>query len=223
MPSVNLKKSEKMEALGEMTRAKFLGKYNDLMRRRAVLALAVYDDTDGKMGNKLEAQAGKDFQLWCDTTGSLEVDGLEVPHLLIENSKKSAYASSYIDFFTRKKDRSIDPHNFSQTLSRTVVKPNRCYGWTLDVTKATAKVKAKVKTFNRDAKSFCEEVHKFYYSAASVLEYIRTSKQVDERFPELWEFLPDGLRERIKQAVVLVDQDAIDAVRSEVKDTKKIR
>lgn len=223
MPSVNLKKAEKMEALAEMTKAKFQTQYNKLMKRRADLSLSVYDDTAGKVGNKLEKMAGKDFQYWLDTDGSIKVCGLLVPKLIIDNQKKSSLSPRDIDFFTRRSDFKVTPERFGQTLSRTVVKPDREFSWSVSADDANAATKKKVATFNKDCKQFCEDIREFYNQALFVLEYVRTSKQVDERFPELWEFLPDGLRERIKQAVVVVDQDAIDAVRDQVKNTKKIR
>lgn len=215
MPSVTLRKTDKLHALRGMIDAKFLDRYKKLMARRADLCQRVYDSTKGKIGYALKEAAGKDWQTWCETRDSLRLQGCEIPACIIDAGQRSTmYRSGMKDHFSGTDSRRIDRETIQ--LKCAVVWPERSFNHIVNVDEADKDTKKVAATLNRDIKKFNQEAQNFYDQAYGVLMQLRSTRRVDEMFPELWRYLPEGMRERIKQAVVVINQSDVDAVRKQL-------
>lgn len=219
MTSVTLRKADKLYALRRMVRAKFGERHAKLMERRAALTQKVYDETLGKVGYALRATAGSDWKHWLDTSAVLYLTDVPFPYCAVDTGKRETfYTSSEVDEFgigLPERSSNLFRYGPEVSLKRTVVVPaDRAPRVQVGNASATARkqagaLKRDVTRFNRDAK-------KFYQDAYNVLMQLRSTRKVDAAFPELWRYLPDGLRERVKQAVVPLDQAEIDRVRKQL-------
>lgn len=220
MPSVTLRKTDKLHALRGMIDAKFLDRYKKLMARRADLAQRVYDNTLGKTGYAIKAAAGKDWQHWCETRDSLRLNGVDVPVCIVDaGGRSSMYRSGLKDHFTDTDARRVDRQTVQ--LKNSVVWPEREFNTSVDCDKADKDTRKVAETLKRDIAKFNREAQDFYDQAYGVLMQLRSTRRVDEMFPELWRCLPDGMRERIKQAVVVLSQDDVDNLRNQLPGAKK--
>lgn len=220
MPSVTLRKSDKLHALRGMINAKFLDRYKKLMARRAEMAQRVYDNTLGKTGYAIKDAAGKDWQKWCETRDSVRLEGVESPACIIDAGQRTTmYRSGLKDHFTDTDSRRIDRQTIQ--LKNAIVWPERQFDHSVHVENADKDTRRVSATLNRDIKKFNQEAQDFYDQAYGVLMQLRSTRRVDEMFPELWRYLPDGMRERIKQAVVPISQGDIDKVRDQLPGAKK--
>lgn len=124
------------------------------------------------------------------------------------------YRSGLKDHFTDIDSRRIDRQTIQ--LKSAVVWPEREFNHTVHVEHADKDTRKVAQTLKRDIAKFNQEAQDFYDQAYGVLMQLRSTRRVDEMFPELWRYLPDGMRERIKQAVVPISQEDIDAVRKQL-------
>ena len=79
----------------------------------------------------------------------------------------------------------------------------------------------KLARLNRAIDKFNSEAQEFADESSNLLTRLRSTKKVDEHFPELWQYLPDGLRERIKQGVVPINQADFDRIRKRSPNVNK--
>jgi len=220
MPSVTLIKTDKLHALRGMINAKFLDRYKKLMARRAELAQRVYDNTLGKTGYAIKEAAGKDWQHWCETRSSVRLDGVDTPACIIDAGQRSSmFRSGLKDHFTDVDSRRVDRQTIQ--LKHDVVWPDCEFNHSVNTDKADKDTRKVAATLKRDIANFNREAQDFYDQAYGILMQMRSTRRVDEMFPELWRYLPDGMRERIKQAVVVVSQDDVDKLRNQLPGAKK--
>ena len=221
MASVTLRKSDKLHALNAMTRAKFQERYNKLIKRRQALTQRVYDETLGMVGYKLKAAAASSEEVgyWLNTKQSLHLIGVPVPGLLAQPEVRSSLRRTYHKWELFSGESAANPlaeTHFSQQLETLAVYPAREFSSRVHVDKAWAATRKVAAALTRDIKKFNKEVAEFYDKADDILYHIRSTKKVDQMIPELWEFLPLGLRERVKQGVIALDQSAVDELRKQM-------
>jgi len=221
MASVTLRKSDKLYALNEMTRAKFQAKYARLMCRRAELAQRVYDDVFGDVGDKLKAST-KDWAYWFETRDNLAITNVPVPGLKAEPLDKLQRNYYSWDLFSGQQRMDVlAPEYTSHSLKHTAVWPRSSYSNKLATDQASAKTKKVAATLTRDVNRFNKEVKGFYQEAQSILDHIRSTKKVDAMIPELWDYLPTGLRERVKQGIIPLSQADVDHLRKQLPKKKR--
>lgn len=220
MPSVILKKSDKLHALRGMLEAKYKTRWDRLMSRRAELAQQVYDETRGPVGYALQATAGKDWNLWLRVNSNVYLPDMPYPYCIVDTGKKrTVYRIPEIDHFGsgnpdyNDRLRRLGPQI---SLKRSVVFPSDGSEPTVYVKNASGDLRKKAGALKRDIMRFNRESRDFYRQAYNVLMELRSTRKVDAAFPELWKYLPDGMRERVKQAAVVITQDQIDAVRKQL-------
>lgn len=218
MASVQLRKSDKIAALNSMVLAKYKPRYDELVKRWAQLTQRVYDVTVGKEGNKLKASAKRhcrEWNYWLDTRADLSLVGVPVPGLLASPAgRKLRRGWFHLELFSgRESPEPMDEQYVTQQLQQAVAWPDSMFSHSVDIDNADAQTKRVAKTLSRDVEAFNKEVKEFYGAAESVLYRIRSTKQVDAMFPELWDYLPAGLRERIKQGVIPLSQSEVDTLR----------
>lgn len=229
MASVPMKKADKLYALSGMVRAKYQAQYKKLMERRAALAQRVYDETVGKEGWAVKAAVSKraDDKYWLEHKARIELVGIGVPVCRTEESRgrNSTYSRTfYPDLFSGhdlwvndageltvfySRDRQV-------SLKASVPWPKHLFSDEVHLEKAYAATRKVGATLNRDIEAFNSEVAEFCNEAWGVLQDLRTTRQVDNMFPELWEYLSDGLRERLKQGLIPIDQKSIDQLRAKL-------
>ena len=229
MASVSMKKADKLHALNGMVRAKYKDQYEKLMERRAALAQRVYDETVGKEGWPVKAAISKhaDAKHWVEHRARIEMVGVGFPVCRTEEvrNKNSVFSRMlYTELFSGH-DLVLDDdgklivygnRNREVSLKESVPWPRFGFGNDVHLNKAYAPTRKVGETLNRDIEAFNSEVAEFYNEAWGVLQDLRTTKQVDNMFPELWDYLPDGLRERLKQGLIPIDQKAIDLLRAKL-------
>lgn len=209
MPNIIVCKTDKIYALEGMINAKFRTRYKKLTERQSILATRVYNETYGKIGNQLKELSGENWRTWLTNKSRLFVKGCAIPELIVESGKNRSK-----DLFTglpenRHKRKMV-------TLKNGVAWPANIYKDDLMISDATKPTQRVAATLDRDIKAFNTEVKEFYSKAYSVLMQLRSSKRIDEMFPELWQYLPVGIKERAKQAIVAISQADVDALRSQL-------
>jgi hypothetical protein len=221
MPSVTLKKLDKAHALNAMTESKFKARYAKLIERRRAMTKRVYDVTLGVVGNPLRGSAKRKtkgtnntWQFWLDTQSQLRLPGVSVPTCRAVPTVKLRKNYYTYDLFTGTSGLDVtDPGSFFMTLPETVAWPENCYVSSVHVADADAATRKVAATLDRDINRFNKEVAEFYSKAWAVLNQLRTTRKVDAMFPELWDYLPEGLRQQANQAVVAITQAEVDELR----------
>jgi len=220
MANVTLRKADKIHALRGMIDAKFLDRYKKLMSRRAELAQRVYDNTLGKTGYAIKEAAGSEWQKWCETRSSIKLEECKIPACIIDAGRRSSvYRSGEMDHFSGKDARRYGQERIQ--LKSDVVWPDGLFSDAVSVSHADKDTQKVAATLNRDIDRFNKECQEFYDGAYNVLMQLRSTRRVDEMFPELWRYLPAGLRERIKQGVIDITQSDVDAIRNQLPEAKK--
>jgi len=218
--NTTLRKSDKLHALEGMLIAKYKKRYEELMTRRRNLAMQIYDDVFGKTGSSLKRSAGKNWKFWLETRANVRVAALHCPAVEIDSMKsRSMYRSGRKDVFTSK---CPERHSFMEiSLGCDVPWPDSHFSAEIPTDGISKSTKLKLASLNRAIDKFNAEAQEFADEAASLLMRLRSTKKVDEHFPELWQYLPYGLRERIKQGVVPVNQADFDKIRKQLPNVKK--
>lgn len=220
MPNATLTKADKIHALRGMVQAKFQARHQRLMNRRAELTQQVYDETLGKTGYALRAAAGKEWQKWCRVHSGLYLPEMPFPYCLVETGKRpTMYRHGVIDQFGVG-----DPENYDRvnrlgpkvSLKNSVVMPSDHSEPCVLIKDASANARKKAGTLKRDILRFNRDAKQFYRDAYDVLMQIRSTRKVDEMFPELWKYLPEGTREKVKQAVIMISQEDVDRLRKQL-------
>ena len=81
--------------------AKYKKRYDELMDRRRNLAIQIYDDTLGKIGESIKTSAGTEWRFWLETREKVMVDELNFPIVKIDSTKsKSICLCGRRDAFT---------------------------------------------------------------------------------------------------------------------------
>lgn len=217
MPNVNIKKADKLYALNQMVEAKFRERYERLLERRRELAVKMYNDTVDPIGYQLRNLAGKEAPKWLCFLTQVALPDIPVPVALVQTGKRpNMWGDDEIDWFTGEaRARRYDPRPFKVQL-RNGLPWLRSRGDTLEVSEASKSTKASAATLTRDTRRFNRDTKEFYDNAYSVLMQLRSSKRIDEMFPELWKYMPSGTREQIKQGLVPLTQEEVNELRKQL-------
>lgn len=219
MASVTLRMSDKRVALRNMIEAKFGPRYTQLIKRRRDLTMQVYEDTMGALADSLSTQfegRPEDVWEWLDSRVDLALPGVPVPACVVVDPKNSRKSVEIFSGTKEPSHRAFDTEYYTQQMVRKVVWPDRRYHGRVDLKAASATTRKEAKKLSAEVVRFNEEVMDFYYEAESILFSLRSSKKVDAMFPELWKYLPTGLKERVKQAVVPLSQSDVDKLRKQL-------
>lgn len=212
MATRQLRKSEKQEAIEKIVRLKYKGQYEKLIARGRELVHQIYDETLGVTGHQLADVAKGRVGYWLDTKAALKLDDFPRPELMVLKPKGRA-GCSYVDLFTGSDSHWGAHDEWRITLHSSVVWPDRNYSDAVPTDEAKAGTKKKLDTLERHVRAFNKDVREYYDWVSGIVLSLRTAKQVDNHFPELWHYLPEGTRQELKQAMIPFDQRDFDQLR----------
>lgn len=228
MANARLKKQDKLVAIHAMVRDKYQDQFTKLNQRRIALLERVYRDAFGAIPGNLaavintatKAEAGnkrEPCKMWFEYRNELALVGVSRPGLLVEPTMKLRFSAFDYELFRGKQGYTPLADDEPETLTSSVIWPRGLYTHHLSIEDAYADTKKVAATLDAAVLRFNAAAREFYDQAYDVVMYqINTTKQVDARFPELWKYLPAGLREQVKQGMVPFDQSVVDNLREQL-------